>query len=109
MPSFVEIGPVVLEKKIFKFRQYILPLLLVSPLEKGQGPLFVQIWILFTQGCFVPCLVKICPVVWEKKKTMWKVYDNDDYDNDDDAEDDEKRTNCDQKSTHIHIKQKTIK
>ena len=34
MPSLVEIGPVVLEKKIFKFRQCILAISYYLPLEK---------------------------------------------------------------------------
>ena len=42
MPSLVEIGPVVLEKKILKLRQYVFTLLLLSPLGKGQGPSFEQ-------------------------------------------------------------------
>ena len=33
--KFVEIGPVVLEKKIFSFHQCILAISLLSPLEKG--------------------------------------------------------------------------
>ena len=37
----------------------------------------------------------------EKKKKMWKVYDNvDDAVADDDNDNDEQRTNCDQKSSH---------
>ena len=55
---------------------------------------FEQIWIPFTQGCFVPSLVEIGPVVLEKKIHMWKVYDNDNDGNDDD---DGQRTNFDQK------------
>ena len=37
------------------------------PLGKGWGPLHKQTWIPFTQGCFVPSLVAIGPVVLEKK------------------------------------------
>ena len=61
--SFVEIGLVVLEKKIFKFRKYILLFHNYLPLEKGCDPSFEQTWIPFTQGCFVPSLVEIGPVV----------------------------------------------
>ena len=68
------------------------------PLAKGRAPLFEQTWIPFTQGCFVPSLVEIGPVVLEKKMKMWKVYDNDDDDNDNDDNDDGQRTNFDQKS-----------
>ena len=38
-------------------------------------------WISITQGCFVPCLVEIGPVVLEKKMKMWEVYRSDNYDN----------------------------
>ena len=41
------------------------------------GSSFEQTWIPFTQGCFVPSLVEIgpvVPVVLEKKMKMWKVY-----------------------------------
>ena len=40
---------------------------LLSPLGKGHGPSFEQIWIPITQGCFVPSMVKIGQVVLEKK------------------------------------------
>ena len=48
--------------------------LLLSPLWKGWSPSFEQTWFPFTQGCFVPSLVEIGPVVLEKKMKMWKVY-----------------------------------
>ena len=35
--------------------------------SQRQGPSFGQTWIPFTQGCIVPSLVKIGPVVLEKK------------------------------------------
>ena len=38
-----------------------------SPLENERGLSFEEIWIPFTQRCFVPSLVKIDPVVLEKK------------------------------------------
>ena len=38
-----------------------------TPLGKGRGPSFEQTWIPFPQGCFVPSLVEIRPVVLEKK------------------------------------------
>ena len=56
---------------------------------------YEQTWIPFTQGCFLPSLVEIGPVVLEKKMKMWKVYDNND--NDDDGQ----RTNFDQKSLRL--------
>ena len=37
------------------------------PLKKERGPSFEQTWIPFTQGCFVPSLVEIGPVVQEEK------------------------------------------
>ena len=54
-------------EKDFKFRQSIFAISKLSPLGKGRYPSFVQTWILFTQGCFVPSLVEIGPVVLEKK------------------------------------------
>ena len=59
VPSLVEIGPLVLEKKIFKFCQCIFAIALLSPLGKGWGPLFEQTWVLISQECFVPSLVEI--------------------------------------------------
>ena len=44
------------------------------PLKKGWGSSFEQTWIPFTQGCFVPSLVEIGPVVLEKRIKMWQVY-----------------------------------
>ena len=69
MLGLEEIGPVVLEKKIFKFRQYIFYIPLWSTLGKGYSPLFEQTCVSFTQlqGCFVLCLVETGPVVLEKK------------------------------------------
>ena len=46
-PSLLEIGRMVLEKKIFNFWQCIFPTLLLSSLGKGWGPSFEQIWISF--------------------------------------------------------------
>ena len=97
MPRLIAIDPLILEKKIFKFRQYIFTLLFLFPLSKGFGPLFVQIWIPTTQGCFVPCLVDIGQVDLEKRRNMWKVYENDDADDNDD--DDGHWTHCEQESS----------
>ena len=47
---------------------------LLSPLGKGRRPSFEESWIPSTQGCSVPSLVEISPVVLEKKLKMWKVY-----------------------------------
>ena len=52
------------EKMIFKVVNIFS---LLSPLEKGRGPSFEQIWFPITQGCFVPSLVEIGPVVLKEK------------------------------------------
>ena len=66
MSSLVEIDPVVLEKKKFKFHQSIFAISQLSPPGKGSGSSFEQIWIPFTKGCFVPSLLESGPVVWLK-------------------------------------------
>ena len=65
MPSLVEIGPVVLEKKIFKFRQYIFAICNYLPLEKG-GALHLN----KLNPLHPPSLLEIGPVVLEKKMKM---------------------------------------
>ena len=70
VPSLVENGSVVLEKKIFEFRQCIFAISLLSPLGEGWGPSFEQIWIPLIQGYFVPSLVKIGPVVLGKRRFL---------------------------------------
>ena len=73
VPSLVEIGPVVLEK-IFKFCQCIFAILKLSPLRKRHVlSCEKKTWIAITQGCFMPSLVKIGPIVLEKKMKMWKL------------------------------------
>ena len=57
---------------------YFHSFVIISP-WKRHGPSFEQTQILFTQGCFVPSLVEIGRVVLEKKRKMWKVYDDNDY------------------------------
>ena len=42
--------------------------------ENLNGSSFEQTWITFIQGCIVPSLVEIGPVVLEKKMKMWKDY-----------------------------------
>ena len=95
----VEIGLIILEKKIFEICQCIFIILLFSPLEKGQATSFEQIKIPFNQGCFVPRSIKIGSVVLEKKMKMWKVYDDNDNDDNDNNDDDGQRTSFDQKSS----------
>ena len=72
--SLVEIGAVVLEKMIFLIRLCNFTILQLSPLRKGNGPSFEQTWIPFTPGSFVLRLVKIDPVVLERKSKIGKVY-----------------------------------
>ena len=87
--SLVEIGPLVQEKKIFKFRQCI-DILWLSPVENGWGPLFEHSWIPFTQRWIVSSLVELVQRLLRKR---WKYYD---HDNDND---DGQRTNLIQKSS----------
>ena len=72
MPSLVEIGPVVFEKKNFKFRQFISAISLSSPLGKGCAPLFQQTRIPYFSR-ILPSLVEIVLVVLEKKMKMWRI------------------------------------
>ena len=60
----------VLEKKNFKYCQFIFAISLLFPLGNGRGPSFEQTWTPFTRGCFVPSLVEIGLVVLEKKMKM---------------------------------------
>ena len=69
MSSLVEIGPVVLEK-IFKFRQYIFTLLLLSPLEKGRVLYLNKLESPLTSDGLYQVWLKLVPVVLEKKKKM---------------------------------------
>ena len=86
MPSLVEIGPVVLVKKIFlNFVNIFLLFGNNLPLE--------QTWTPSTQGCFVPSLVEIGPVNLVKKMKMWKVYRQTE------RQTDRRQTKSDQKSS----------
>ena len=76
VPSLVEIGPLIIEKKIFRFLQFIFAILFLSPLGKRCDPLFEQTQIPFTHGCFVSSLVEIGFGVLDKKTKMWKFYEN---------------------------------
>ena len=62
MPSWVEIGSMVLEKKILKFHQCIFAISSFSPLGKGWGLSFDYTWIPIIQKWFLSSLVEICPV-----------------------------------------------
>ena len=74
MPSLVEIGSVVLEKKLFLFNFVNLFSLLRNYFGKGRGTSFEQTGIPFTQVCFVLSLVEIGPVVFEKKSNIGKIF-----------------------------------
>jgi hypothetical protein len=46
-------------------------LLFIPPLREGQSPSFKETWRPFPQGWFILSLVKISPVVMEKKIFIW--------------------------------------
>ena len=71
VPSLIEFGQLVLEKKTFNIFQCNFTLLLLSPLGEGQSPSFEQTWMPYPQGWFMSSLVKIGPVVLEKKIFKW--------------------------------------
>ena len=78
VPNWVEFGPVVVVKNIFKNFINVIKLSLIvnslsSPLVGVRGPLFEQMWISLTQGCFVPSFVEIGPGVLEKKSKIGKI------------------------------------
>ena len=54
--------------------QHFFNLYYYLPWEKGQGSLFERNWIPLTQGCSVPSLVEIGPVVLETKSSMYFHY-----------------------------------
>ena len=54
---------------ILLFRNYL-------SLKKGRGPSFDKTLIRFTQGCFVPSLVEIGPVVWKDRFLALALYLN---------------------------------
>ena len=66
VPSLVKIGPEVLEKKIFKIRQFFFAISLLSPLWKGRE-LHLNNLSPNTQEYFVPSLVKIGQWFWRRR------------------------------------------
>ena len=78
VPGLVEIGPVLLEKKILNFANVLLLFLNYLPLQIEQGSSFEHTWIPFTKGCIVPSLVRIGPFVPEKKIFNFRqcIFDN---------------------------------
>ena len=92
MLSLIEIGPAVLEKKIFLISSmYFHYFVIISPWKRA-GPSFEQTWIPFTQGCFVPSLVEIGPVVLETEDENVKSLQTD-------GQTDRRRTIGDQKTS----------
>ena len=67
---FIFSGPVVLEKKIFKWPHPIFAFSWLYTLGRGHGPSFEQTLIPFTQEYSVPRLVDSGPVVLDKKSKM---------------------------------------
>ena len=65
VPSFTEIRLVVLEKKIFKFRQWNCAMSQLSSLGKGRGPSFE-----FPLFKYALCLVWLGQWFWKKKIKM---------------------------------------
>ena len=61
-------------EKIFKSCHLFLSFCFYLHLTKGQGPSFERNWIPLTQGCSVPSLVEIGPVVLENKSSMYFHY-----------------------------------
>ena len=89
VPIFVEICPVVLEKKILKICEFIFAFCNYLPLEKGVAIHLNKLESPSPKN-LVPSFVENGPVVLEKKMKMWKVYDKDDNG---------QQTNFDQKSS----------
>ena len=54
--SLVEIGSLVLDRKIFIFHLWMLAISLLSSLGKGHSPSFEQTWIPSTQGSLITCI-----------------------------------------------------
>ena len=59
---------------ISRASQNVVILVMINDIGKVRGPSFEETWVPITRGCFVPSLVKIGPVVLEKKSKIWKVY-----------------------------------
>ena len=70
VPSLVEIGPLVLKKKILKFCQCISAISLLCPLGKMPGLSFEQTWISSSQEFFVLSLVEIGSSSGEKGENV---------------------------------------
>ena len=71
VPSLVDISPVILEKKIFKFRQRLFAISYISPLEKWHGPSFKQIWSLPPNKLCAKFWLKLAHSFWRIKFRQW--------------------------------------
>ena len=71
VPSLIEVGPVVTEKKTFKFCQSIFPIGLLSPLEKGHDPSFEQLESLLPKDAL--CHVWLKLTQWSLKRLFLNV------------------------------------
>ena len=67
MPSLVEIGSVVLEKKIFEFRQCICAISLLSPLGKERGPSFEQLESPSPKDALCQVRLKLAQWFWRRR------------------------------------------
>ena len=65
---FFKPGSLLIEMKVFTFRQCIFTTPLWSPIGKWRVALFVQTWVLFIQQYFLPSLVEIGTVVCSAEK-----------------------------------------
>ena len=94
MPGFVEIGPLVRGKKVLNF---IMNFHYYLTFQNG-----VALHLNFSQGCFVPSLVQIGPVVLEKEDINVKKFTDRQTDRQTDGrtERTEGQTPGDQKSSH---------
>ena len=72
MPSLVEISPVVLEKKISKFLQYIFTISILSPLLEGWGPSLEQFELPSPRE--VLCQVWLKLVQWDWKRRFLNIF-----------------------------------
>ena len=78
------------EEDFVNLSMYYRYFVIISPWKRARTFIWTN---LHSQGCFVPSLVEIGPVVLEKKKKMWNVCDNNDNEDNDSDNDDEQRTN----------------
>jgi hypothetical protein len=50
------------------------PILQLSPLWRGHGPLFEQFRISFSQGWFMPSLIEIGQLIWRRFLNIFSVF-----------------------------------